>query len=81
MGEGRLKGRVALVTGAASGIGKACVASLLARGAAVVGLDRDPAIETLHARSEYRGIVCDAWKNDPSSFKINPHHLIPGPNT
>jgi len=52
-------GEVALVTGAASGIGKACVASLLARGAAVVGLDRDPAIETLHARPDYRGIVCD----------------------
>ncbi|HYU31840.1 MAG TPA: bifunctional aldolase/short-chain dehydrogenase [Thermoanaerobaculia bacterium] len=52
-------GEVALVTGAASGIGKACVASLLARGAAVVGLDRDPAIEALHTRPDYRGIVCD----------------------
>jgi NAD(P)-dependent dehydrogenase (short-subunit alcohol dehydrogenase family) len=52
-------GEVALVTGAASGIGKACVASLLARGAAVVGLDRDPAILTLHGRADYRGIVCD----------------------
>ena len=36
-------GEVALVTGAASGIGKACVDALLARGAAVVGLDIDPA--------------------------------------
>ncbi len=54
-----LAGEVALITGAASGIGKACVASLLARGAAVVGLDRDPAIESLHARPDYRGIVCD----------------------
>jgi transposase-like protein len=25
--------------------------------------------------------ICDAWKADPSSFKINPHHLIPGPYT
>jgi restriction endonuclease Mrr len=25
--------------------------------------------------------VCDAWTKDPSIFKINPHHLIPGPNT
>lgn len=25
--------------------------------------------------------VCDAWTKHPSVFKINPHHLIPGPNT
>ena len=25
--------------------------------------------------------VCDAWKADPSAFKIDPHHLIPGPHT
>jgi len=52
-------GEVALVTGAASGIGKACVAALLARGAAVVGLDLAPGIETLHQRQDFRGIVCD----------------------
>lgn len=52
-------GEVALVTGAASGIGKACVESLLARGAAVVGLDLNPAIEALFKRPDYLGIVCD----------------------
>ncbi len=52
-------GEVALVTGAASGIGKACVESLLARGAAVVGLDIQPAIETLFKRKDYLGIKCD----------------------
>ena len=52
-------GEVALVTGAASGIGKACVQSLLARGAAVVGLDIDPAIAALHKRGDFRGITCD----------------------
>jgi rhamnose utilization protein RhaD (predicted bifunctional aldolase and dehydrogenase)/NAD(P)-dependent dehydrogenase (short-subunit alcohol dehydrogenase family) len=52
-------GEVAWVTGAASGIGKAAVGSLLARGAAVVGLDRDPAIEALHRRDDYLGIRCD----------------------
>jgi len=52
-------GEVALVTGAASGIGRACVDSLLARGAAVVGLDVDPAIATLYKRADYLGIVCD----------------------
>ena len=37
-----LGGRVALVTGAARGIGRACLAALRRRGAAVVGLDRQP---------------------------------------
>jgi rhamnose utilization protein RhaD (predicted bifunctional aldolase and dehydrogenase)/NAD(P)-dependent dehydrogenase (short-subunit alcohol dehydrogenase family) len=52
-------GEVALVTGAASGIGRACVAALMERGAAVVGLDINPAILKLHARPEFHGIVCD----------------------
>jgi len=52
-------GEVALVTGAASGIGKATVAALLARGAAVVGLDRDDPIATLHDRPDYLGLRCD----------------------
>jgi len=25
--------------------------------------------------------ICNAWTNDPTKFKINPHHLTPGPNT
>ncbi|MEK7261520.1 MAG: bifunctional aldolase/short-chain dehydrogenase [Pseudomonadota bacterium] len=52
-------GEVALVTGAASGIGKACVESLLNRGAAVVGLDIQPMIETLFKRKDYLGLRCD----------------------
>ena len=52
-------GEVAWVTGAASGIGKAAVASLLARGAAVVGLDLNPAVEGLHKRDDYLGLACD----------------------
>ncbi len=52
-------GEVALVTGAASGIGKAAVASFLARGAAVVGLDLSPGVETLHRRDDYLGLRCD----------------------
>lgn len=52
-------GEIALVTGAASGIGKACVDSLLKRGAAVVGLDINPAIEKLYERPDFIGITCD----------------------
>ena len=39
-----LAGQVALVTGAASGIGQAAAAALAAAGAAVVGIDIDPAV-------------------------------------
>ncbi|MGH8743293.1 MAG: SDR family NAD(P)-dependent oxidoreductase, partial [Burkholderiales bacterium] len=52
-------GEIALVTGAASGIGKACANSLLTRGAAVIGLDLNPAIESLYPRSDFLGLRCD----------------------
>jgi rhamnose utilization protein RhaD (predicted bifunctional aldolase and dehydrogenase)/NAD(P)-dependent dehydrogenase (short-subunit alcohol dehydrogenase family) len=52
-------GEVALVTGAASGIGKACVEAFLKRGAAVVGLDRNPAIETMWQRPDFLGLTVD----------------------
>ena len=57
-------GEVALVTGAASGIGKACVDSLLARGAAVVGIDLNPAITSLYARPDFLGLECDVSSED-----------------
>src|SRR5215469_5689513 len=52
-------GEVAVVTGAASGIGKACVASLMGRGAAVVALDRSSTVGSLHTRKDYLGLTCD----------------------
>jgi len=52
-------GEVALVTGAASGIGRAAVEALLARGAAVVGLDVAPRITGLLARRDFLGLPCD----------------------
>ena len=48
-----------MVTGAASGIGKACVDALLARGAAVVGADINPHIEKLYKRPDFLGVHCD----------------------
>jgi len=52
-------GEVVLVTGAASGIGKACVESFLKRGATVVVLDRNPAVESLWKRPDVLGVTCD----------------------
>jgi rhamnose utilization protein RhaD (predicted bifunctional aldolase and dehydrogenase)/NAD(P)-dependent dehydrogenase (short-subunit alcohol dehydrogenase family) len=52
-------GEVALVTGAASGIGLACVEALLARGAAVAGLDVAPEIGAMLNRRDFLGLVCD----------------------
>jgi rhamnose utilization protein RhaD (predicted bifunctional aldolase and dehydrogenase)/NAD(P)-dependent dehydrogenase (short-subunit alcohol dehydrogenase family) len=54
-----LQGKVALVTGAASGIGRACVESLQTQGAAVIALDIDPAITTLFNKKEILGQVTD----------------------
>jgi NAD(P)-dependent dehydrogenase (short-subunit alcohol dehydrogenase family) len=53
-------GEVALVTGAASGIGKACVEAMMKRGAAVIGLDINPAVAQLMAgRPDFLGVKCD----------------------
>ena len=60
-------GEIALVTGAASGIGKACVDSLLGRGAAVVGLDRSEAVTELHRRADFLGLECDL--TDPTQVE------------
>ena len=52
-------GEVALVTGAASGIGKACVESLLARGAAVVALDIAASVIGMKSGPNFLGVQCD----------------------
>jgi len=52
-------GEVALVTGAYSGIGKACVDDLLTKGAAVVALDINPEITTMYSRADFLGLECD----------------------
>jgi rhamnose utilization protein RhaD (predicted bifunctional aldolase and dehydrogenase)/NAD(P)-dependent dehydrogenase (short-subunit alcohol dehydrogenase family) len=62
-------GEVALVTGAASGIGKACVEAFLRRGAAVVGLDRNPTIEALWQRPDVLGLTADL--TDPAAMNAS----------
>jgi rhamnose utilization protein RhaD (predicted bifunctional aldolase and dehydrogenase)/NAD(P)-dependent dehydrogenase (short-subunit alcohol dehydrogenase family) len=64
-------GEVVLVTGAASGIGKACVESFLKRGAAVVGLDRNPAIDGMWKRTDFLGIQCDLTNRDAISTSLD----------
>ena len=54
-----MAGMVGLVTGAASGIGRACAAELLARGAAVVGLDLSDAVEQAFDTPAYLGVRAD----------------------
>lgn len=53
------QGKIALVTGAASGIGKACVESLVKEGAVVAAIDINPSINTCFNQNEILGIKCD----------------------
>lgn len=60
-----LAGQIALVTGAASGIGRACVEALLAQGAAVVGIDISPNVtDMLAGNAAFAGVVADATDDE-----------------
>jgi rhamnose utilization protein RhaD (predicted bifunctional aldolase and dehydrogenase)/NAD(P)-dependent dehydrogenase (short-subunit alcohol dehydrogenase family) len=52
-------GEVAIVTGAASGIGRACAEVLLEKGAAVVGIDAAPSITTAFQGTSWLGLQAD----------------------
>ncbi|MDG2427610.1 MAG: bifunctional aldolase/short-chain dehydrogenase [Acidimicrobiales bacterium] len=54
-----LAGTVAVVTGAASGIGRACAARLLAKGCAVCGIDIDRSVETSFDTPAWLGLNVD----------------------
>jgi len=54
-----LQGKIALVTGAASGIGKASVEKLISDGAVVAALDIDSKITTVFKNPSVLPIVCD----------------------
>ncbi|TKI68641.1 bifunctional aldolase/short-chain dehydrogenase [Sulfurimonas crateris] len=52
-------GKVAVVTGAASGIGLAIAKMLNSRGAAIMALDINPEVEKIFAKSDAIGVKCD----------------------
>jgi rhamnose utilization protein RhaD (predicted bifunctional aldolase and dehydrogenase)/NAD(P)-dependent dehydrogenase (short-subunit alcohol dehydrogenase family) len=59
-----LQGKIALVTGAASGIGKACVEKLLAQGAAIVALDINDAVKSVFRHEQVLSIQCDVTNDE-----------------
>jgi rhamnose utilization protein RhaD (predicted bifunctional aldolase and dehydrogenase)/NAD(P)-dependent dehydrogenase (short-subunit alcohol dehydrogenase family) len=60
----RFQGEVALVTGAASGIGRACAEVLLAQGAAVIGLDLNADVSETFSCTGWLGIQADVSSID-----------------
>ena len=67
-------GEVALVTGAASGIGRACVEALLRRGAAVIGLDVQLAVQDVSAEPGYLGLTVDL--TDEAAVEVALEHGV-----
>ena len=65
-----LQGKIALVTGAASGIGKTCVEELVAAGAVVGALDIDPKVLELFDSIEVLPLVCDITNEDQMKAAI-----------
>lgn len=59
------QGKIALITGAASGIGYACVEKLLKNGCSVIGLDKNEKIlELFKTFNNFQGFCCDLTKTN-----------------
>jgi NAD(P)-dependent dehydrogenase (short-subunit alcohol dehydrogenase family) len=71
--QGKLEfaGEIALIIGAASGIGRATAKAFLAKGAAVAGLDLNPAISVLSDVPAFLGLPCDVTNERELSHALN----------
>ena len=69
-GDKEFDGKIALITGAASGIGRASVHEFLAKGAAVVALDINKDVETQVDSPAYLGLTCDATDSTAVSNSV-----------
>lgn len=70
-GRREFAGKIALVTGAASGIGRACAQMLSERGAAVVALDINPQIQAMSDGQSSMGLVCDMTDPDAIASAVD----------
>ena len=68
---GAFAGEVAIVTGAASGIGRACALELLRLGAAVVGLDINTTVADVSSERSYLGLQCDITGHDDLAHALD----------
>lgn len=64
------QGKVALVSGAAGGIGLACARALNAQGAAVIGLDLNPEIKQIFNQPDFIGQICDVTDFESISLAV-----------
>lgn len=69
--SGEFTGEVAVVTGAASGIGRGCALELLDRGAAVIGLDISPGVSEMTDHAAYLGVPCDLTSMEDTSAALD----------
>jgi rhamnose utilization protein RhaD (predicted bifunctional aldolase and dehydrogenase)/NAD(P)-dependent dehydrogenase (short-subunit alcohol dehydrogenase family) len=70
-GKSEFAGEVALITGAASGIGRETAKTFLAKGAAVAGLDLNPAISALADVPAFLGLPSDVTNEKELTHALN----------